>query len=145
MYVPPDAFGIVEKGVYRSNSLQPVNFEFVRTLHLKTIVILSPEAPTRALTVFAEENNIEVADMGLKGWKPGVDWRPVSEELVKEGLELILNLERLPVMVTCTAGIHQTGILIGCLRKLQHWNFNSIIDEVSTDIFLFHLSSWLPA
>jgi len=130
MLIPPDAFGIVESEVYRSSAPQPANLEFLRTLKLKTAVILSPEAPTKPLLTFLEENEIRVMNLGLKGWKPGVDWRPVSEELVKEGLELILNKSSLPILVMCTAGINQTGILVGCLRKLQRWNFNSVIDEV---------------
>jgi tyrosine-protein phosphatase SIW14 len=27
------------------------------------------------------------------------------------------------------SGIHEVGILVGILRKLQHWNFSSIIFE----------------
>lgn len=49
---------------------------------------------------------------------------------MKEGLELVLNVENHPVLVLCTAGIHETGTFMGCLRKLQNWNFNSIIVEV---------------
>jgi len=29
----------------------------------------------------------------------------------------------------CRSGIHEVGILIGILRKLQHWSFSSIIFE----------------
>ena len=44
---PPDVFGIVEKGIYRSNAFEAVNYSFIRSLSLKSVVILSPEAPTR--------------------------------------------------------------------------------------------------
>lgn len=37
-------------------------------------------------------------------WKPTQPstWRPVSEELIKEGLELILNRDTHPVLIMCT-------------------------------------------
>ncbi|KAJ3130251.1 hypothetical protein HK098_004298 [Nowakowskiella sp. JEL0407] len=66
---------------------------------------------------------------GLNSWKTGNSWRPVSEELIKESLQFLLNVENYPVMFMCSSGIHETGCLIGCLRKLQNWNFNSIIME----------------
>ena len=34
-----------------------------------------------------------------------------------------------------SSGIHETGTLVGCLRKLEGWNFSSIITEV-TGFFL---------
>jgi len=58
--VPPDAYGIVEPGVYRSNVLQPSNFAFIATLQLRKVLILSPEMPTRAVAAFLEENRIEL-------------------------------------------------------------------------------------
>jgi hypothetical protein len=32
-------------------------------------------------------------------------------------------------MLMSRSGIHEVGILVGILRKLQHWNFSSIIFE----------------
>lgn len=57
-YCPPAAFGIVEPKVYRTNSLYPVNFPFIKMLGLKTVVQLSPEVPIKAVTQFLEENHI---------------------------------------------------------------------------------------
>ncbi|KAI9143588.1 tyrosine phosphatase family-domain-containing protein [Paraphysoderma sedebokerense] len=126
---PPEAFGIVEPNIYRSNTLHPSNFSFIKTLNLKTAVILSPEVPSRAVMNFLEENGIQLIHLGLQAWKPNIGWRPVSEELIKEGLEIVLNTDYHPVIVICTSGIHETGTFVGCLRKLQHWNFNSIVVE----------------
>jgi len=44
-------------------------------------------------------------------------------------LQLVLDPVNYPVLVMCTSGIHQTGTFVGCLRKLQRWNFNAIIVE----------------
>ncbi|KAI8805763.1 tyrosine phosphatase family-domain-containing protein [Cladochytrium replicatum] len=131
LLVPPDAFGIVEKGIYRSNALQPANFGYIRTLNLKSVLVLSTEVPTRQVISFFEDQKIAMTYLGhlVNAWKPILGWRPISEELIKEGLQFILNAQHHPVLVMCTSGIHETGMLVGCLRKLQHYSFNSIIME----------------
>eukprot|EP01137_Pigoraptor_chileana_P004779 Opistho-2@46896 len=129
LLTPPEAFGIVEPSVYRSNSPFPVNFSFLKTLELRTVVVLSPEKPLRAVLDFFEECSINMVHLGLKAWKPDVTWKPVSEELIKECLEIVLDSTKYPVMVMCTSGVHQTGTLVGCLRKLEGWNLTSIVNE----------------
>ncbi|ORX75372.1 protein-tyrosine phosphatase [Anaeromyces robustus] len=129
MLIPPELFGLVEKDIYRSNTLKPENFPFIKTLNLRTALLLSPEIPTRTVSFFFEESGIKLVHLGIKTWKPDIEWRPVSDELIKEGIEFILNVQNHPTIVICTSGIHETGTLIGCFRKLQRWNFNSILFE----------------
>ncbi|CAG8439489.1 21295_t:CDS:10 [Rhizophagus irregularis] len=129
MLTPPEQFGIIEKGVYRSDMLHPSHFSFIKALQLKTALVLSPEVPTRAVLNFLEENNIKLVHLGLSIWKPNLGWRPVSEELIKDGLEMALDVGNHPILVLCTSGIHETGTFVGCLRKLQNWNFSSIVAE----------------
>ncbi|KAJ1957026.1 hypothetical protein IWQ62_005179 [Dispira parvispora] len=131
MYVtPPEAFGIVEDGIYRSSdAITSVNYPFLRSLHLNHILFLSAEVPSRSITRFTEECDINLIHLGLKSWQSNLGWKPVSEELVKEGLEIILDRKYHPILIVCTTGLHETGAFIGCLRKLQHWNFNSIVFE----------------
>ncbi|KAJ1327195.1 hypothetical protein BSLG_010537 [Batrachochytrium salamandrivorans] len=123
----PDVYGIVEKNVYRASTLQPASYPLFK--HIKTILSLSPEAPTKSILSWMEENRITLVHLGYQQLvKPNTSsWRPVSEELVKEGLELILNADKHPLLVI--SGVHETGALIGCLRKLQGWSFNSIVFE----------------
>ncbi|RUS21121.1 tyrosine phosphatase family-domain-containing protein [Endogone sp. FLAS-F59071] len=131
LFTPPEQFGIVEKGVYRSDMLQASHLPFIKQLHLKTVLVLSPELPTRPGLNFFEENNIKLIHLGFATWKPTQppSWRPVSDELIKEGLELVLDYSIYPVLVMCTSGIHETGTFFGCLRRLQNWNFTSIVME----------------
>ncbi|KAJ1980222.1 hypothetical protein H4R33_005533 [Dimargaris cristalligena] len=127
---PPDAFGTVEEGIYRSSdAITSDHYPFLRNLRLCHIVFLSTEVPSRAIQKFAAEEKINLIHLGLKAWQANLGWKPVSEELVKEGLELILNRNNIPVLLMCTTGLHETGAFVGCLRKLQHWNYNSIIFE----------------
>ncbi|ORZ04255.1 protein-tyrosine phosphatase [Absidia repens] len=128
---PPEQFGMVEPGIFRSEMLQPVHFPFIKQFGFQTVVMLSPELPNRVTTNLIEEGGIQLVHLGMATWKPTQPstWRPVSEELIKEGLELILNVKTHPVLIMCTSGIHETGTLVGCLRKLECWNFSSIVTE----------------
>jgi protein tyrosine/serine phosphatase len=42
-------------------------------------------------------------------------------------------------MVMCASGIHQTGTLVGCLRRLQNWSLTSILVEYRS--FAVHRST----
>jgi len=52
-----------------------------------------------------------------------------SEESVVEALNFILNPNNYPLAIMCNLGRHRTGMIVGCLRKLQRWNLTSIFDE----------------
>ncbi|CAJ0626611.1 12505_t:CDS:2 [Entrophospora sp. SA101] len=102
LLIPPEQFGIVEKGIYRSDMLHPSHFPFIKSLNIKIILVLSPEVPARSIMGFIEENKIKLIHLGTRVWKPILSWRPVSEELIKDGLELILDVKNYPILVLCT-------------------------------------------
>ncbi len=56
-------------------------------------------------------------------------WKPISEETVLAALEIILDPSSYPLAVMCSQGRHRTGIVVGCLRKLQGWNLTAILEE----------------
>ena len=60
LVTPPEAFAIVEKGIFRSNIPNNANFGYLKMLNLKTVLILSPEVPTRSLTTFLEDLNVKL-------------------------------------------------------------------------------------
>ena len=133
---PPERFGVVEGQLYRSSVFQPVNFTFISTLKLKTIVHLSPEVTLRAVRNFIEDNDIRLVHLGIN-WQ-STPWKPVSQELVKEAIEIALDVKNYPLMLMCTSGVHQTGTVVGCLRKMQHRSFTSVIDEMRSFAFPAH-------
>lgn len=126
---PPAAFGIVEPGVYRSSAFLPKHFEFIQRLGLKTILYLSPELTLRALSEFVEHRDINFVHLGMREWVMA-GWQTVCEALVKEAIELILDRSTHPVLVMCMSGVHHTGTLVGCLRRLQQWSFTAILEEL---------------
>eukprot|EP00808_Paulinella_micropora_P029148 g2223.t1 len=128
---PPEAFAVVEPDLYRSSSPLEKNFPFLLQLQppLKTVVFLSPEAPSKIFRTFLETHHIGFIHQGLKNWKPSVEWRAVSEEMVKEALEKIVDKRWRPLAIMCTSGVHESGAVVGCLRRLQNWALVAILNE----------------
>lgn len=125
----PDAYGVVESGVFRSKALDLHNLPFLLHLQLRTILYLSREPLPKAVTDFLDNNKIKLMHLGVEEWMPQASWKPISEELIKDALEIILNVNNHPILVMCSAGIHMTGTVVGCLRRLQQWNLTPILEE----------------
>jgi protein tyrosine/serine phosphatase len=129
---PPNHFGIVEPGVYRSTMPAAANFPFLKQLGLRHVIILSAATVARGVYSFFEENGILVSHTGAQSgqkdtWKP--TWKPLSEEVIKTSLELLLRAETQPLLICDTSGVERVGVVVGCLRRLQNWNLNSVINE----------------
>ncbi|EFC45386.1 predicted protein [Naegleria gruberi] len=138
--VPPINFGYVQENVFRSGQPTSVNFPHLATLNLKTIIYLAPDQPTQEFVNFAKDQNINLihlTNQSTKMKKSGTSSSHtgmaqlglISEEIVVEALEIILNRENLPLAIMCNLGRHRTGTVVGCLRKIQRWNLTSILDE----------------
>jgi|EP01049_Picozoa_sp_SAG25_P003998 protein tyrosine/serine phosphatase len=126
---PPFAFGIVAPCVYRSDLPTEANFEFLRELGLRSAVYLSPDMPTRSIRQFLAATDTELRHIGLETWKLDRGAPPITHELIKESLEVVLDVAQHPLLIFCSSGCHQTGVVVGCLRRLQRWNLTSITHE----------------
>jgi len=104
-----------------------MNFSFLQTLKLKTVVYLSFDAPSQLFLEFLKEQNIQLKQItGTKN--PGLVQK-ISEQLVIDALHYLLDRRSYPVLVMCNLGRHRTGTVIGCLRRLQNWSLSAIFDE----------------
>lgn len=120
-------FGMVEDDLYRSGQPNELNFPFLEKLNLKTVIFLAPEEPNQRFLNFIDDQEINFQHLGVNAAANA--WDPISEEVVLEALELILDPKNYPIIVMCNLGRHRTGTVIGCLRKLQRWNLTSIFEE----------------
>ena len=127
-WTPPDQYGLVESQVYRSAFLTPASFDFINLLNLRTVVNLSQEVPVRAVLSFFQENHITLENVGLQVWT-SMAFAPITQELIKEALQHVLDVSRHPLLLMSSSGTHQVGVLVGCLRRQQTWNLASILDE----------------
>lgn len=125
---------MVEIGVYRSSIPNAQNFDFLKSLSLNVVLLLTTEVPERCVRRFFQDEGIQVIHLGLKKqphvWtEAGVGWKNMSEDLFKEALEIVLNSSFHPICIMCSSGKHKTGTLVGCLRRMQNWCLSSILDE----------------
>eukprot|EP00050_Salpingoeca_kvevrii_P022114 m.121303 g.121303 ORF g.121303 m.121303 type:complete len:166 (-) comp9602_c0_seq4:2328-2825(-) len=125
--IPPLNFGFVETDLYRSGQPNELNIPFLETLRLKTIIFLSPDEPAPALSNFSQDHGIKFEHVGRQAIFGSS--RLLSEEAVLAALQHILQLENYPILICCNLGRHNTGTVVGCLRKLQRWNLTSIFEE----------------
>jgi tyrosine-protein phosphatase OCA1 len=131
MYFPPPNFGAVEEGLYRSGFPTELNFSFIESLGLKSVVILSPDGVDARFLSFLEDCLLTQV-IFVRSSNSHDSFRalsPIAEETVVEALHVISNRANLPALVMCHTGKHLTGVVIGCLRKLQRWSFMSIFEE----------------
>ena len=127
-FVPPDKFGAIEPGVFRSAFPTPSSFAHLRLLGLRTVVNLSQEALTRGAAAFLAASDVMLVDVGLRVWThPKCE--PISHELIKEAMHFVLDSAYHPLLVVSASGTHQVGALVGCLRRLQQWSLASTLDE----------------
>ncbi|CAO3593813.1 unnamed protein product [Absidia cylindrospora] len=154
---PPEQFGMVEPGIFRSEMLQPVHFPFIKQFGFQTVVMLSPELPNCVTTNLIEEGGIQLVRstvstednsvcllscifffVGKKIGSPRYGYLETNTTfnlassirgVDQRRLRVDLNVKTHPVLIMCTSGIHETGTLVGCLRKLECWNFSSIVTE----------------
>jgi protein tyrosine/serine phosphatase len=130
---PPPHFAIVEPSVYRSTMPTSVTFPYLKQLNLRTVIVLSADSVARNVAAFFADSSASLVHTGAAAdrtdaWKKPT-WKPMSEEVVKTSLQLLLSADTHPVLICDTSGVQQVGVVIGCLRRLQGWNLNSIINE----------------
>lgn len=141
--IPPANYGAVEEGLYRSGMPVEINFPFLETLHLRTLLHMSTEELSVPLQRFLEDQNINVVKLG----EAGKALEPVSSDAVLSAMSYILNPDFAPLYVMCSQGRYRTGTVIGCLRKLQRWSLASVFEEyrrhaerdkvrISTELFI---------
>jgi tyrosine-protein phosphatase SIW14 len=126
MLVPPGHFLRAETGVFSSSFFETESYDFVQALGIRTVACLSPRQMPTSLQKFFKTQGSEVHHLGCGHWKPRAiqkndSFVPISDELAKKALELVLDKRKHPVMVICKTGVHQSATLIACLRRVLHW------------------------
>ncbi|KAJ2737908.1 tyrosine-protein phosphatase required for protection against superoxide stress (By similarity) [Coemansia sp. BCRC 34301] len=76
---------------------------------------------------FVDDQEIELHHLGVL--ESGNASDPITEDMILEAFNLILDKKNHPMAIMCNIGRHRTGTVVGCLRKLQRWNLASIFEE----------------
>mmetsp|Transcript_22552 Transcript_22552/g.29518 ORF Transcript_22552/g.29518 Transcript_22552/m.29518 type:complete len:310 (-) Transcript_22552:7-936(-) len=125
--IPPLNFAMVCPGVYRSGYPVPMNFCFLKQKSLKTILCLCPEILKKSSIKFAEQNDIAIHSLKMSESKE--PFIGISNEIVVEALQILLDPTNHPVLVHCDRGKFRTGVVTACLRKVQGWALTATLAE----------------
>ncbi|ODV62685.1 putative tyrosine protein phosphatase SIW14, partial [Ascoidea rubescens DSM 1968] len=124
---PPENFSPVIGKIYRSSFPRIENFDFLKKLNLKSILVLIPEIYPMENLVFLNNQNINFFQIGMPGNKePFVN---IEQDIITKALEIAINPDNHPLLIHCNRGKHRTGCLVGCIRRLQKWSLTMIFDE----------------
>lgn len=124
---PPENFAPVINKIYRSSFPQPPNFNFLKTLKLKSVLCLIPEEYPKSHEDFFEKEGIQLFQLGMSGNKE--PFVKISGDLITEAVKIVINPANQPILIHCNRGKHRTGCLVGVLRRLQRWSLTIIFDE----------------
>lgn len=129
MLIPPINFSLVAGEIWRSGHPIELNYPFLETLNLRTIVYVGDrsEDDNTQYREWAENHRINFVHIKMPSVKePFILNDPVP---VQECLGYLLDQERYPLLVHSNKGKHRVGVLVGVLRKLQGWALASIYEE----------------
>lgn len=123
----PPNFGMTVSGVYRSSFPRSEHFEFLKTLNLKSILVLIAEPYPQENLNFCQEQGIELFRVPLSGNKePFVH---VDPETIAHALRIVSEPANWPILIHCNQGKHRTGCVVGCFRRMQRWSLSLIFEE----------------
>ena len=125
-FIPPFRFSYVEKDIFRGAYPVSLNFNFLKTLHLKTIISLIPNAVDDDLKNFCQVEGITNHYYSVPKFASQVI---ITATTITEIVHIMCNNDNLPLYVHCLDGGHTTGLIIMCLRKLQMWSARSMLSE----------------
>lgn len=84
--IPPLRFAIVETNVYRGSYPRPLNFPFLESLKLKTILSLTPAPPIEPVAEWGKQQGIKMIHHTPD--KSGKKSIPLSHQDVKSAIEV---------------------------------------------------------
>ncbi|RKP00219.1 hypothetical protein CXG81DRAFT_13507, partial [Caulochytrium protostelioides] len=123
---PPFRFSYVEENLTRGAYPKPRNFRFLRRLGLQTILSLTPKPPNDALQAFCAEHGIRSIHLPVVKAKETI---PFTYSKCAQIVSVLIDAAHLPMYVHCLDGLVVTGVVMMCLRKLQHWSPTTAFSE----------------
>ncbi|PSK34569.1 hypothetical protein B9Z65_8895 [Elsinoe australis] len=117
-FAPPLNFGAVEEGkIYRSAFPKDENFDFLREIGIKSVIILTGEVLSPSYLEFLSNNQISWIQYDVPQNKNGEV--KIEQALVREVLNVVLQNIHQPMLIHCNGGKHRTGCVTACFRKIQ--------------------------
>jgi tyrosine-protein phosphatase SIW14 len=124
---PPLNFAHVGPGVYRSGFPGRHNLTFLQRLGLRTLVRLEAAEYPPEVAAWIEEQGIRIVQCATtRNREPVVS---MDQAVLLTALRALLDHQNHPVLVHGLRGQQRTGVVVGCLRRLQRWSLSPTFDE----------------
>lgn len=122
----PLNFGVIVPGFYRSSYPKQHDFDFIKTLNLKTIVTLVKKDELEDdLSAFVDTNGIRQVTFDMKGTKK----EAIPLDTMAAILQLTLDKRNYPLLIHCNHGKHRTGCVVAAARRVAGWEVDPALDE----------------
>ncbi|KAJ4144366.1 hypothetical protein LMH87_003251 [Akanthomyces muscarius] len=122
----PLNFGVIVPGFYRSSYPKQHDFDFIKTLNLKTIVTLVKKDELEDdLSAFVDINGIRQVTFDMKGTKK----EAIPLDTMAAILQLTLDKRNYPLLIHCNHGKHRTGCVVAAARRVAGWEVDPALDE----------------
>ncbi|OJD29934.1 tyrosine-protein phosphatase siw14 [Diplodia corticola] len=127
---PPDNFGTVVDGkIFRSAYPKPENYEYLKTLKVKSILTLVKEECPEPYAKFIAENGIRHYRVHVPANKGQVCIPP---DVMVHALMVVLDRSNYPLLIHCNKGKHRTGCVVACLGKVLGKSKKQIKEDYHT-------------
>lgn len=135
---PPPNFAVVRVGLYRGGHPDSRAFDYLATLHVRTIVNLeiadlveATEEQIREEDAFARAHGMIEVHVPISAFEPALSQR--FDRLIDRALSTIEDPASAPVYVHCLHGQDRTGLVVGLERVLdEHWTPDAAYTEMTT-------------
>ncbi|KAJ6782217.1 hypothetical protein PWT90_06723 [Aphanocladium album] len=122
----PLNFGVIVPGFYRSSYPKQHDFEFLKSLKLKTVVTLVKKDELQDdLSAFVSANGVRQVTFDMKGTKK----EAIPLDTMAAILQLTLDKRNYPLLVHCNHGKHRTGCVVAAARRVAGWEVDPALDE----------------
>ena len=129
--IPPREFTFIGPGIYLSCLPHSRSLPFLRDHRVQSALFLTPKPP-HALEVSPDihEWMLSIRFKWLETPKvKGAGKIVATPLLVKTALEYILEAPK-PILISGYDGVETGALVVSCLRKLQCWDMDAIINEL---------------
>lgn len=124
-YFPPLNFGIIDSDLYRCGHPQIINYPFLKSLKLKTIIYIGDKTNNWEYYKWIKEEGIQFIHLPIK-----IELNDKSVKDFKYLLSIIKMNDNYPILIHSNKGKHRVGFIVALIRKnLQNWLLAPIYDE----------------
>lgn len=127
VYRPDNFRQVISKLVYRSAYPTSASYQFLASLHLRTILVLVGQPTDPAYHAFMNQHGIRLVVLSLGGNKDGDEGMDPAH--VRQAHEVLLDRANWPVLVHCNKGKHRTGCVVATLQKVRGNDIETVVGE----------------